>query len=183
MKHFYFFTNSVVKSFRGLALAAMVVLGTASAFATEVTYTITGKDKLTTSGTPVSGSSATMVETYTTSKQMTKGNSQTLTLSSHYSGYKITSIKMSMHSNTSSGSGNLTYAINGGTDTTIIATAAFNNASWYGNWSTSYVDVTKAVDITCGSTNTIIKISATANSLYCQSYTLTYKPIATYTLT
>ena len=81
MKHVYFFTNRVVKSFRGLVLAALVVLGTASAFAAEVTYTISAKNTLTTTGTPVSGSSATMVETYTTTKQMTSGNSQTLTLS------------------------------------------------------------------------------------------------------
>ncbi len=70
MKHFYFFTNRVVKSFRGLALAALVVLGTASSYAASasVTYTISSLNTLTTTGTPVSGSSATMVETYTTSK-------------------------------------------------------------------------------------------------------------------
>ena len=39
MKHFYFFTNRVVKSFRGLVLAALVVFGTASSYAATITIT------------------------------------------------------------------------------------------------------------------------------------------------
>ncbi|MDD3489888.1 MAG: lamin tail domain-containing protein [Paludibacter sp.] len=172
-----------------LLAVIMLVVGSGVAWGATVTYTISDKNTLTTSGTAPSGSSATMVETYSTSKQMTSGNSQTLTLSSHYSGYKITSITLSMRSNTSGGSGNFIYKINGGEDNSIVATNKFNNAAWYGAWSTSYVNITKAVDITCGSTSTVLKIAATANSLYCQSYSLTYEasssctPLGTPTVT
>jgi len=158
-------------------LAMVILLGSGVTWGATVTYTISAKNTLTTSGTAPVGSSATIVETYSTSKQMTSGNSQTLTLSG-YNGYKITSITLSMRSNSSSGAGNLIYKIDGGSDQTIISTNGFNNAAWYGAWSSSYVPVTKAVDITCGNTSTILKLSATVNSLYCESYSLTYEAIA-----
>ena len=110
---------------------------------------------------------------------MTSGNSQTLTLSG-YNGYEITQIKLSMSSNTKGGAGKLYYSTDGGSSWTyIIGTStsgvAFNQTDWYGSWSTSYVDITKSdLSISCGSSDVIIKIEATANSLYCQSYTLTY---------
>lgn len=149
-------------------------------FATTVTYTISAKNTLTTTGTAPSGSGATIAETYTTTKQMTSGNSQTLTLTG-YSGYKITSITLSMKSNTSAGAGSLIYKIDGGTEVSIVTASNFSTASWYGAWSTSYVDVTKAVDITCGSTSTVLKVAATVNSLYCQSYSLTYEAVSSCT--
>ncbi|MCE1155082.1 MAG: hypothetical protein LWW91_02980, partial [Bacteroidales bacterium] len=124
-------------------LAMVILLGSGVTWGATVTYTISAKNTLTTSGTAPVGSSATIVETYSTSKQMTSGNSQTLTLSG-YNGYKITSITLSMRSNSSSGAGNLIYKIDGGSDQTIISTNGFNNAAWYGAWSSSYVPVTKA---------------------------------------
>ena len=159
-----------------LLAVALMVAGSGSVWAETVTYEITAKNTLTTTGTAPSGSSATLVETYGTSKQMTSGNSQTVTLSG-YSGYKITSITLSMRSNASAGSGNFIYKVDNGVDQTIISTNTFNNAAWYGAWSASYVNVTKAVDIICGNTSTVLKISATVNSLYCTSYSLTYEPI------
>jgi len=168
MKHLTFLKTGL------LAVALMV--GSGSVWAETVTYEITAKNTLTTTGTAPSGSSATLVETYGTSKQMTSGNSQTVTLSG-YSGYKITSITLSMRSNASAGSGNFIYKVDNGVDQTIISTNTFNNAAWYGAWSASYVNVTKAVDIICGNTSTVLKISATVNSLYCTSYSLTYEPI------
>ncbi len=149
------------------------------AWAESVTYTISSKNTLTTTETAPTGSSATIVETYSTSKQMTLGNSQTLTLSG-YNGYKITSITLSMKSNKSGGAGKLSYSTNGGNSYTyLIGTSSsglsFNNSAWNGDWSTTYVSITKNVKIEPTTSNLIIKIEATANSLYCQSYTLTYE--------
>ena len=45
MKHVYSFTNRVVKSFRGLALAALVVLGSGVASGTTVNYAMTSLGK------------------------------------------------------------------------------------------------------------------------------------------
>lgn len=164
---------------KSLLLLCALMVGNV-AWATDVTYTISSKNTLTTTGTAPNGSSATISETYSTSKQMTSGNSQTLTLKS-YNGYKITQIKLSMRSNSSGGAGKLSYYINGGTNYSYLvgssnAGVAFNQAAWHGSWSTSYVNVTKSnLNISCGTSDVIIKVEATANSLYCQSYTITYE--------
>ena len=160
-----------------LLLFALVV-GSTCAWATEVTYTISSKNTLTTTGTAPAGSSATIVETYNTSQQMTNGNSQTLTLKG-YNGATISQLVLSMHSNKSSGSGRLSYSVDGGANFTYLVGTSnsgvqFNNAKWYGAWTQSFVDITKDVNIQCGTSDVIIKIEATANSLFCESYTLTY---------
>ena len=162
---------------RVLMLVALLCAGFNSAWGETVTYTISSRNTLTTTGTAPSGSSATIVETYSTSKQMTKGNNQTLTLSG-YSGYRITNITLSMKSNASGGSGYLEYADNSSTFTSIVPTAQFKSNSWYGEWSTSYVDVSKDVNLEPTSDNFIIRLGATVNSLYCESYTLTYENLS-----
>lgn len=165
---------------KSLFLLFALIVGSSSVWATEVTYSITAKNTLSTSGTAPTGSSATLVETYGTSMQMTSGNSQTFTLSK-YSGYQITGLTLSMHSNSSKGAGTLSYSTDGGETWTYLVGSdgsgvAFSNSAWYGSWSTSYVDVTKSpLNIICGTSNIVIKIEATANSLYCQSYTITYE--------
>ena len=160
-----------------LLLCALVV-GSGSAWATDVIYSIDGRNTLTTTGTAPNGSTATIAETYTTSKQMTSGNSQTLTLKG-YNGYKITALTLSMKSNKSSGAGKLSYSTNAGSSFTYIIGSSSTDSKfsedWYGSWSQSYVDVTKSnLNIICGESNVIIKIETTANSLYCESYTITY---------
>ena len=163
-------------------LLLMIIVGVGGAMAEEVKYTISSKNTLTATGTAPIGSSATIVETYGTSCQMTSGNSQTLTLKG-YEGYKITKLVLSMRSNKSSGSGYLFYSTDGGTTFNSIvgnaqtnAGSQFNSQNWNGSWSTSYVDVTKNVDIECGNSDVVFKLHATANSLYCRSYTITYQP-------
>lgn len=140
-------------------------------------YTISAKNTFTTTGTTPTGSSAALVETYATSKQMTATNSQTVTLSS-YTSIKISKITLSAHSNSSAGAGNLSYSLNGGSSfVDIIPTAAFNTSGWYGAWSSTYVDVAKTVDIDVSS-NIIIKVAATVNSLFVESYDIQWEQIA-----
>ena len=150
-------------------------------WATDVTYTITSATAVSTTGTAPTNSSATFNNTYTSNKvQMTGGNSQTLTLSG-YNGYKITKLVLSMRSNQSSGSGKLSYSTDGGTSFTYLVGAsnsgvAFNNAAWNGAWSTDFTNVTKDnLNIICSGNNVVIKIEATANSLFCQSFAITYE--------
>ena len=155
--------------------------------ATTVTYTISSKNTLTVSGTKPTGSLASIVETYGTSCQMTSGNSQTLTLSG-YNGCRVTKITLSMHSNKSSGGGKLSYSTDGGNTYTYIVGSAssgssFNSSYWYGDWSQDYVNIVKTVDITPGTSNFVIKVAATANSLFCKSYTLTYESTTPHTVT
>ena len=165
------FLNSL--RLRLCALVALVLCAAGTAWGETVTYTISSKNTLTTNGTAPTGSSATIAESYSTSCQMTAGNTQTLTLK-NYGGYTITNITLSMKSNSKGGAGTLSYSINGGTSFEEICSGSFNTDNWYGSWSTSYVDVSKNVSIEANNSDVKIKIYATANSLYCQSYTLTY---------
>ena len=142
-----------------------------------VKYTVASTSSVTTSGIAPNGSSATYKSTYTTKCQLTSGNSMTLTLSG-YDGKTITGITLSMKSNSSKGKGSLT--VTAGNETIAsISDSKFNTANWNGSWSTSYVDKVVTLSnanyvIATGETVTIT-IAATENSLYCQSFELTYK--------
>lgn len=171
MKHF-------TQNLRWLFVSLMLVMGVECAWAETVTYAISSKNTLSPTGTAPEGSTATLVETYSTSKQMTADNSQTLTLSG-FQGCTISNITLSMRSNKSSGAGKLSYSTDGGENYTYLAGSApagvaFNTSDWHDGWSTSYVDVSKDVEIEATSSDLIIKIEATENSLYCESYKITY---------
>ena len=166
---------------RALLLVATLLVGGANfnlAWATVVTYTVTSKTEVSTSGTAPTSSDATYSQTYNTSQQATSGNSFTLTLSG-WNGYTISNITLSMKSNKSAGAGKLSYSTDGGKTYTYVvgssgAGVGFNDSAWNGSYSTSYVGVSKDVEIEASSSNIVIKIEATANSLYCQSYAITY---------
>ena len=152
-----------------------------SGWGETVIYTVSSTTAVTTSGTAPSGSSATYSQTYTaTAGQMTKDNSTTLTLSG-FAGKKITAITLSVKSNTSKGAGYLQVKA-GSTEIAYIASTSgseFNSSDWYGAWSTSYVSVSAHMHsnnrtIASGESVTFY-IKATANSLYIESYTITYE--------
>ena len=160
-----------------LLVAVLSLSYVAKVHATDysVTYTVTSTSAVSvTSGVAPNGSTATYSSTYNTKCQLTGGKSMTLTLSG-YDGMTIKGLTLSMKSNKSAGAGSLSMMI--GTSTVAsIADAAFNDASWNGAFTTSYVPVTPTVTETeVGATKTIvITISASANSLYCESFTIDY---------
>ena len=169
-------------SFRTFMMRVMlviaIVVGGKVAWGETVTYTITSTSAVSTTGTAPAGSSASFINTYTSNKnQLTSGKSMTLTLSG-YAGCKITGITLSMKSNKSSGAGNFSMVAGTTTLSSISSNAAFNTSSWYDNWSTSYVNVTPTMSnsnyVIQSGQNVVITIAATANSLYCQSFTITY---------
>lgn len=142
----------------------------------SVTYTVASASSVTVSGEAPAGSAAKFNNTYTNNKQqMTSGKSQTYTLSG-YSGYTITGIKLSMKSNSSGGAGSL--SVKAGSKTIAsIADSKFNTANWNGSWSTSFVDIEPSVTETLvgAGEDVVVVIKASANSLYCQSITITYE--------
>ena len=109
---------------------------------------------------------------------MTKGNSVTYTLSG-FAGCKIKSLSMSMKSNSKGGSGTFSLTAGSTTLAEIVSATAFNNTAWNGSWSTSYVNITPTMTnnnyIIQSSEDIVLTISASANSLFCQSITLTYE--------
>ena len=104
----------------------------------------------------------------------------TLTLSG-YKGMIVKGLTLSMKSNSSKGAGYLSVKAGTTTLSSIGSSSSgvnFNNASWHGAWSTSYVYVTPTLSNTAytvqNGEDIVIVIGATANSLYCQSFTIEY---------
>ena len=144
-----------------------------------VKYTVTSTSAVSVSGTAPDGSSATYSSTSNTKCQLTANNSMTLTLNG-FSGKKITGLVLSMKSNTSNGAGYMSMTAGSNTLASIGSSSNginFNNASWYGAWSTSYVDITVPVTATTvgNSESVVITIGATVNSLYCESFEISYE--------
>ena len=130
------------------------------------------------SGTAPSGSSVTFSNTYTTKDQLTKNNSMTYTLKG-YAGKKITAISMSMHSNKSAGTGKFSLVAGTTTLAEIASNTGFNQSAWYGSWTQDYVTVTPTMTKTDyviqNGEDVVLTISASANSLFCESITITYE--------
>ncbi len=145
---------------------------------TTVTYTVLNKSEVSSTDAPT-GTTATYTSTYDTKYQLTKDNSMTLTLSG-YAGKKITGLKLHMGSNMSSGAGYLDAKVGSNTLASLgSSTKGVNFNKWYNNtsYSSSYNDVIAEVNaIKVGNKeNIVIVIGATKNSLYVQSFTLTYE--------
>ena len=160
-----------------LTLLMLMCIGVTQMWGETVTYAQTSTSAASvSSGTAPAGSSVTFSNTYTTKEQLTAGNSMTLTLSG-YAGYKITGITLSMKSNKSAGSGSFS-AVAGSTTIASITTAAFNDASWNGSYSQTYVNVTPTMSnadyAIQENENVVLTIAATVKSLYCESFTITY---------
>ncbi len=140
-------------------------------------YTVDSTSAVTTTGVAPSGSSAVYSQSFVTSGQITKDNFASLSLSG-YAGFRVTSIVLSMKSNNSSGAGTLSIVTGSTTIASVSPSANFNSASWFRAWSTSYVDISKtptSYDVGVGE-NVVITIGATVNSLYIESYSITYEP-------
>lgn len=173
--------TSTKRFFPALLLMLIGCLWGNSAWAEKVTYTVSSTSAVTTSGTAPSGSSATFTNSNSTKEQLTAYTKMTLTLSG-FSGMKITGITLSMKSNTSKGAGYLDVKA-GTTQLAAIGSSssgvAFKNAAWHGSYSQSYVDVNVSLTNTSyviqDGENVVVVIGATVNSLYCQSFTLTYE--------
>ncbi len=146
------------------------------------TYIVESTSAVSSTGEVPEGSIAEYSSTYSTKCQLTKSNSMTLTLKG-YAGHRITGLTLSMKSNSSSGAGYMYMATKSGSTLTnfaLVGSSAspkkFNDSAWNGGWSTSYVDVDVPVTATTigSDEDIVIFIAATENSLYCQSFTVTY---------
>lgn len=170
-------SSTIFKSW--VTLLILFVIGIGNAWGTEVTYTITSTSAVSKTGTEPTGATAKYSSTYATKEQLTNSNSMTLTLSG-FDSYKITGLTLSMKSNAKSGAGYMEAKVGSTPIATIGSSSAgfaFNNNSWNNAYSTTYVPITPTVTpTTVGSGESVsITIGCTANSLYCQSFTITYE--------
>lgn len=172
--------KQILQKMKQYALVVLLVLmGNYGWGQNTAIYTVGSTTSVTTTGNIPSGSTATYSQTFTTAKQLTAGKSATLTLSG-YGGYKITNIVLEMKSNTNAGAGTLSVVAGSTSISSVSPAANFNTSSWYGGWSTSYVNVTKVpspYSIASGE-NVVITIGATVNSLFIQKYSITYEPVS-----
>ena len=145
----------------------------------QAEFSVTARDAVEMSGVYPVDSSATFSQTYSGNiGQITKNNSATFTWSS-LGGIDISKLTLSMKSNKSAGAGTLTYKVNDGAEVQL-ATGTFNSSDWAGKYSTSYIDVTKEVELTSVDSLEIV-ITATTNSLYVNKYTIDWTtPAAVY---
>ncbi len=145
----------------------------------SATYTVTSTSEATKTGAAPIGSSVTFSNTYTNNKdQMTADNSQTYTLSG-YEGKVIKKVVLSMKSNSKAGAG--TFSLTAGE----ISLAAISSATTFNKWFDNTVYTQSYKNVTVELTNdsyqvqagekVVLVISATTNSLYCQSITITYE--------
>ena len=167
---------------RILSLLTILLLGITSAPCAVVTYSISGTSlsnlSVATAGTAPAGAKATYTQTYAVVGVMTADNSATLTLSG-YAGYKITGITLNMHSNAKQGAGKFSAKAGSTTLAEIPTNTPFSQ--WYTN--TSYSNIFKDVKVTMlnprygiqQDEDIIITITASINSLYIHSYTITYQ--------
>ena len=140
----------------------------------SATYTIASSNSVVVEGTPPQGSEVVYSRTGTGQKdRITAGNSITLQLSG-WDACVIDSVVLSMHSNTSQGAGSLTLHI-GDELVWEIAETDFANVAWNGSFTTSWVDVSSAIDrVVQPAENMRLYIEASKNSLYIQSCTIYY---------
>ena len=142
-----------------------------------VTYTLSTTTKIEQSGTPPKSSSAIYERTAKAGQkgQMTAGNSTRLELKG-WDGCTIKRVELQMRSNKSSGAGSLSLVI--GNDTLWqIDNQPFSDKSWAGEYSIDWLPITRSMNTIVKENECIeINISATANSLYINSYTIYYDP-------
>lgn len=149
-----------------LLVVALLLSATSMQVAAQesVVYTVNTVSAVTCDKTPDPFTTS-YEQTYKNTKgQLTANNSATLTVS-NFTGYKLEKVVLSMHTNASKGAGNISVT----TDDTEVYNEAYgagNGTAWRD------VEITPSGDWTGDEIK--IVIAATVNSLYIDTYTLTY---------
>ena len=150
-----------------MLLLMAVMFGGGKIYAKEVTYSVASKTSVTAS-VALKGVTTSFKNTYDQNKsdkaQVTGGNDMTLTIKG-FTG-TVSAVRLNQKA-TKSGTGKLTISINGN-DVVSKSFAAKDIPN-------SYSDYIYNIDTPVSTTGDIvIKLSATVNSLYCNSFTLVY---------
>lgn len=171
---------------RLLILAVCLITGMAGGFAQEgktrsVTYTVNSDGTVSMSGVEPAGSVAEFTNTYGQKTQMTSGNTAILKLK-NYDGCIVTSLTLNMHSNQSDGAGTFSFKSGNNVIAAITKGTTFNK--WYNinKYINEYTDVCVKFNseytdgfVVAEGQELTVTIAATVNSLYIQSYTITYQ--------
>lgn len=165
--------QSYLTRLRGLMLTLIILcsIGIGNAWGAEetVTYTITSKTAVSTSGTAPAGSSASYSQTNKKKGQADNGETMTLTLTG-FDGCTITGLSCEVGCYTGwfgyvSGTGTISIDINGSNK---------GSSSLYRPAAHSFKTVSVPPTTVAKGKTIVVTISATESSLYCYSYTITY---------
>jgi hypothetical protein len=139
------------------------------------TYTLSSTTTVESSGNIPQNSTFHYERSATTGQkgQMTAGNSTTLLLSG-WDGCTIKSVVLSMRSNKAAGAGSMQMYI-GNRIVWEIENSKFSDHTWYGSFTIDVVDIPCSMNEKVGNGEDIsIHITASENSLYINSYTISY---------
>lgn len=156
---------------KSLLIALLVLFGGGSVSAQEtktLKFEVNTASRVTlVSGTLPEDVTDTYKSTYSTTYQLTKGNSMTLTLKDFP--FKVSSVTLDLKTNTKSGQGNLTVTHYGVQihNTTKLTTNPVAYSTTYKEYTFTTVDTQSSGDL-------VITLAATENSLYCDAFTITY---------
>lgn len=129
-----------------------------------LTFVQTSTSAGTLTGAPT-GVTATFSNTYGTKDQLTKGNSMTLTLSGWDANTTIKGVTLEVKNNKSSGNGTATVQIG----STTLGTLSINGLG------STYQEKALTITETKTTSDLVITISATANSVYCDKFIISYE--------
>lgn len=154
---------------RRYLLLIWLMLSALSVLAEQVTFTVTSASTVSLmGGTPLAGLYR---QTNRGKGHLTAGHSATLYID-YMRGYQVHSVVLSMRSNKAEGAGYVTI-MNGDEPLSGIQQGRFSDSWWNGAYTTTLVPITIPVHKRISGMLTIT-IHATANSLYIDSYTITY---------
>lgn len=115
------------------------------------------------------------VQTNNRKSQLTQDNSLSLSIQ-HLPASAIQAVTLSMRSNKSGGAGSMQLTC-GGTPVWSIADAPFASDAWGGNNQGEYMPISHTFTPAIRAGDIMLTITASANSLYFESITITYLPV------
>ncbi len=136
-------------------------------------YSISGK-QATASGDIPAGATCVYEQTGNKSGQMTAGHTIDMTFNG-YDGVTLQGVTLTMKSNTSSGAGELQMKVGENTVWEITA-GTFASPSWYGAYSTEWVEISHSLNdqIVPEGASITLHLGASANSLYLDAVAIEY---------
>lgn len=148
--------------------------------AETVVYTVTSRTSVRAEGMEPVGAYASFSQSAVSGRvgQMTEGSSTSLSLYG-FSGLRIRSVTLMMHSNKTAGAGTLEMTL-GDSCVWAVDPAPFSDEAWHGAFTTSFVPVTHCFSpslMVSGGQVISVNIDALESSLYVQSYSIEYDSV------
>ena len=162
----------IIKSLLRVCLTTLLVWSSCSLWAEELKVLVESYNTVSLQGDVTDDLLVSYHQSHNFKSRATAGDSITLSISNMPRAV-VHSITLSMHSNKTSGAGDL-YLTLGDQVVWEIVDSKFSDWTINGYYSTEYIDITKTFDTAVPLNDLYMKIKATVNSLYFASITLSY---------